>query len=405
MTARLTIYSVGIFSMIRIVLLILVAVVLGTALGSFKFGNSTQEQFYLVDSSKVPELKTTSENVGVPVIEFPEGTVYKFGTMKHGTKLSHKFPIKNVGTAPLMIEKTGSTCKCTVGNLEKGVLMPGEQQMIELEWHGKSVSASFGQSATFKTNAVQHSEIKLEIQGAVIDSFVFKPSEINLGDFTSEDGTSREFTVFCYTEGVDLGKLEWSNPDTAKFMKLSKEPTSTSEDPDHVKALKAYRVKLDVQPGIRVGLFSGNVLLHTNGGEDVDKLVLKVSGRSVSDMTIIGGRFYDSETGIMKIENVKPSEGFTTTLWLVLRGPEHDNIEVTLDQPEAKDTLKVSLGKKKTESEVKRTLIPINFEVPKDAPQVTFSGTGEGTFLKIMLRANSSKPVELPIHVRLTFAN
>ncbi len=393
--------------MIRIVLLILAAIVLGTALGSYgsKFGSSVQEQFYLVDSSSAIAMKTTTENIGVPMVEFPEGTVYKFGTMKHGTKLSHSFPIKNVGTAPLRIEKTGSTCKCTVGNLEKGVLMPGEQQMIHLEWTGISVTSSFGQSATFKTNSLQHSEIKFEIQGAVIDSFVLKPSEINLGDFTSDKGTSREFTVFCYTDGVDLDRLEWSNSDTAKFIKLSKEPTSPSDDPDHSKALKAYRVKLDVDPGIRVGLFNGNILLHTDGGENVDKLVMKVSGRSVSDMTIIGGRFFDSDTGIMKIENVKPSEGFSTTIWLALRGPEHESIEVTLDQPEAHDTLKVSLGKKKTEQAVKRTLIPINFEVPKNAPQVTYVGSGAGTFLRLTVRANSSKPVELPIHVRLTFAD
>ncbi len=385
--------------MFRVVVLIVVGVGLGTVLGNFQsiLNSRVEERFYLANSVNSPKINSTAENVGVAVVELPEGTSFKFGTMKHGTTMTHKFPIKNVGTAPLILKNTGSTCKCTVGNLNKEVLMPGESEMIELEWRGVAVNPTYAQTATFQTNCLKHSEIKLQVEGAVIDSFVIKPSEINLGDFSSDAGASREFSVFCYTEGVDLQRFEWSSPDSAKYIKLSHSEFSPSEDPDNAKALKAYRVKLDVLPGVTVGNFSGNVMLQTNN--ELDRLELRVGGRSVSDMSIIAGSLYSPESGILNLDKVSAADGFSMSVWLVLRSDDHATTEVTTEQDGANESLLVSVGERRVEKT--RTLIPIKFEVPKGAKEVYYPGTGKGTFVKVLLKANSSKPTELPIHVKL----
>ncbi|MFO0939384.1 MAG: DUF1573 domain-containing protein [Pirellulales bacterium] len=386
--------------MVRLVVLILLSIGLGTVLGNFQsiMGNRTEERFYLVETNeKTPKIKTTGENAGLAVVELPEGTSFKFGTMKHGTSMSHEFPIKNVGTAPLIVKNTGSTCKCTVGKLNKEVLMPGESEMIKLEWRGVAVNPSYAQTATFQTNCLNHAELKFQVEGAVIDSFVLKPSEIGLGDFAADTGTSREFSVFCYTEGVDLSRFEWSNPETAKYIKLEHSEFQPSEDPDNAKAIKAYKVKLNVLPGLTVGNFSGNVLLHTNN--DLDRLELRVGGRSVSDMSVIAGSSFNAESGILTLDKISAAEGHSMSVWLVLRGEEHATTEVTAEQDNASETLKVSVGEKRVEKT--RTLVPIKFEVPKGAKEAYYPGTGKGTFVKVLLKANSSKPTELPIHVKL----
>lgn len=385
--------------MVRLLVLIVISLGLGTILGNLQSmkGNGVEERFYLADSPDAPKIKSTAENVGVAAVELPEGSSFKFGTMKHGTSMSHEFPIKNVGTAPLIIKNTGSTCKCTVGNLNKEVLMPGESEMIKLEWRGVAVNSNYAQTATFQTNCLKHQELKFQVEGAVIDSFVLKPSEIGLGDFPADTGTSREFSVFCYTEGVDLSRFEWSNPDTAKYIKLEHSEFSPSEDPDNAKALKAYKVKLEVLPGITLGNFSGNVLLHTNN--ELDRLELRVGGRSVSDMSIIAGSLYNAEMGILNLDKVNAAEGMSMSLWLVLRGEEHATTEVTAEQDNASDSLTVSVGEKRVEKT--RTLVPIKFEVPKGAKEAYYPGTGKGTFVRVLLKANSSKPTELPIHVKL----
>lgn len=386
--------------MLRIVVLLVFAVALGAALGNYSsaFKKPVQEQFYLVESKEVPVVKTTAETIGVPLVEFPEGTTFKFGTMKHGTSRTHDFPIRNIGTAPLIIEKTGSTCKCTVGKLDKSVLQPGETEMIHLEWRGINVSSSFGQSATFKSNCLKYPEIKLQIEGAVIDSFVLKPSELNVGDFSSEVGVTREFSVFCFAEGVSLGGLSWSNPATEKFVKLDKTEFSPQEDQDNAAALKAFRIKLEVQPGAPVGLFGGSVMLHTDKGDDVDKLELKVSGRSVSNVSIIGGSFFDPEYNVIKFDTIKAAEGFNTKIWVVLRGEDHEKADVKLDLKPI-DSLRIELGERK--SEKNRTLVPIQLEIPKGAPEVNYPGTGKGAFYEFKLIVNSTKVVEIPLHIKL----
>lgn len=385
--------------MLRLVVLVIVGAGLGAVLGNLQPSliSQSEERFYLADSAESPKIAATPENIGVPVVEFPEGTSFKFGTMKHGTTMTHKFPIKNVGTAPLKIKTRETTCKCTVGKLDKEALMPGETEMIELEWRGVSVNSSYAQTATFMTNCAQHAEIKFQISGAVIDSFVFKPSEISFGDFSADIGASREFSVFCYAAGVNLARVEWSNLETAKFVKLSQSEFSPAEDPDNSTALKAYKVKLEVLPGLPIGNFSGNVLLRTDN--ELDRLEMKVSGRTVSEMSIIGGSSYYSDASILNLGTVSAAEGTSITLWLVLRGTEHAETVVTANQTQATETLQVSVGEKRVEKT--RTLIPIKFEVPKGAKEDYYPGTGKGTFVRVLLEAKSSKSAELPIHVKM----
>lgn len=400
--------------MARIVVILLVASGLGFALGSIESGlqAEVEERFYLASDnalnaassslggqSGAGSIGQSPNSVGLPRVEFPEGTKFKFEAMKHGTTMSHKFPLRNSGTAPLKLEKAGSTCKCTVGELDDNIIMPGETTLINLEWRGVSVTANFGQSATFKTNSVELPEFKLEIYGAVIDSFVLDPDHINLGTFAADVGTSREFSVYGYTEGVELHRLEWENTDQSKFIKLTSTPFSPSDSAGHSKALKAHKVKLEVLPGLPVGSLSGKIILQTNHGDAIDRLELAVNGTVSSEISFLGGSLFRPDLSVLTIGTVDPSSGFSTKIWLVLRGKEHEKMEVSVDQINAQESLKVSLGERKIESS--RTMIPINFDVPKGAPNAYYPGNGKGTYAEVVVRANAATTVELPIHVRL----
>lgn len=407
--------------MAKIIIILLLAGGLGVLLGKLQGGMQpeTEERFYLVADESSPSLPASPSSApskpaspsavaetsgasnpsSAAIVEFPEGTLFKFETMKHGTTMSHKFPIRNAGTAPLKLEKAGSTCKCTVGELDKNVIMPGETTMINLEWRAVSVVAKFGQSATFRTNASEMPEFKLEVQGAVIDSFVLDPDSINLGSFASDVGTSREFSIYCYAEGVDLERLEWSNPDKSQYFKISQTPFSPAESEGHTKALKAYKVKVDVLPGLPVGSIGGSVQLFTNQGEEVDRLQVTVNGTAVSELSLIGGSAFKPDSNILTIGNLTSKDEFSTKLWLVLRGQGHESIEVAIDQKVAKESLKVSLGDRKVEAN--RTLIPINFDVPKGAPEAYYPGIGKGTFAEVVVKTTSGRAVELPIFVKL----
>ena len=182
--------------MIRIVVILIVAALLGTILGNVQARRSvrgwnelfmSERQAGLLDGSHprapLPE--------GAPRLELPDGDSYQFGQMQHGSSMSHDFVVRNIGEGPLMITQTGSTCKCTVGDLTNNRLLPGEQTTITLTWRAQTVTPLFAQSATFKTNDPRQPELRLQIEGSVIDSFVFEPAQLDLGDFLSNEGITR----------------------------------------------------------------------------------------------------------------------------------------------------------------------------------------------------------------------
>jgi hypothetical protein len=162
-------------------------------------------------------------------------------------------------------------------------------------------------------------------------------------------------------------------------------------------------VNVEVLAGMPVGPTSGKVLLNTNKPE-IDKLELKVNGTSVSEISIIGGSAFRIDQNVLTIPPLAPGEEFSTKLWLVLRGKDHQSMKVDIDQKGAKDSLKVTLGEPNTK-DPNRTVIPVNFDVPKGAPDVYYPGTGKGTFVEVVLRATSDRTIQLPVFVKLVIDN
>ena len=87
------------------VICVLAAILLGGAFGGFRSWSEFEfsgERFQPFDPAAdaregdpMPEL--------TPAVAVLNGEHYRFGTMQRGTKLSHRFLIKNVGDAPLKV--------------------------------------------------------------------------------------------------------------------------------------------------------------------------------------------------------------------------------------------------------------------------------------------------------------
>ena len=81
-------------------------------------------------------------------------TEYDFGVMKQGSKGRHVFVIRNEGKAPLEMValKKDMTCQCTVGELGKEGLRPGESTDVTLSWTIKSPNPNYQHHAIVRTN-------------------------------------------------------------------------------------------------------------------------------------------------------------------------------------------------------------------------------------------------------------
>ena len=61
-------------------------------------------------------------------------TLYDFGTIKEGEKVTHDFRFKNTGSSPLLIIKAVPSCGCTVPSIPKKPIPPGGEGVITVEF-------------------------------------------------------------------------------------------------------------------------------------------------------------------------------------------------------------------------------------------------------------------------------
>ena len=79
-----------------------------------------------------PEEIATSADA--PAMTFTE-TTHDFGTIKEGEVVNHTFSFKNTGNSPLVIESASSTCGCTVPEVPKAPVAPGEEGKISVQFN------------------------------------------------------------------------------------------------------------------------------------------------------------------------------------------------------------------------------------------------------------------------------
>ena len=337
--------------------------------------------------------------VGTPRVEVPGGTSFAFGNMKLGESMSHEFPFRNAGDGPLSLTMGNSTCKCTIGDLEKSILEPGEQTMIKLTWTPKAPSLDFSQSATIITSDPLRSEVQLSILGKVGQSIVFIPPALSLGDFSSTETSTHKLKVFSHMEGVTVDSLTWSDPEGIKHVSISKTEIDPATDPENSKAFKAYDVTVTIKPGMRLGPMNARILATTNMGDKLDPIELLVSGRISGDTELIGGPSFDAAKATLTIGTVSRKEETVVRLQLSLQGAEKAGAVPKVVSVVPAGSLEVEIGDPRETAS--RRLFPIVFKVPKGAPIATFPGSSPKNFGKVIIKP-SENSAEVPIYIKLS---
>jgi len=98
-------------------------------------------------------------------IEFGE-TNHKFGTIKTGDKVQHKFKFKNTGNAPLVIKNVDVSCGCTFPSYPFLPIKPGEEGEIDVTFDSKNKVGRQKPTITVVTNGRPRT-LKLHLEGFV----------------------------------------------------------------------------------------------------------------------------------------------------------------------------------------------------------------------------------------------
>lgn len=391
----------------RIILPVILGLTLGLGIGwvqSKALNQDFEERFSLSRSTdaeakgEITQEEIIKKAVGTPKVEVPGGTSFTFGNMKLGESMSHEFPFRNAGDGPLVLTMGSSTCKCTIGDLEKSILEPGEQTMIKLTWTPKAPSLDFSQSATIKTNDPLKDEVQLNIVGKVGQSIVFSPTSLSLGDFSSTETSTHKFRVFSHLQGVDVDTLSWSDTEASKYVSFTKTEIDPATDADNANAFKGYEVTVMIKPGMRIGPMNSRILATTSMQDKLDPIELSVTGRITGDTELIGGPSFDGPKATLTIGTVSRKEGAEVRLQLSLQGADRATAVPKVVSIVPAGSLEVEIGESRN-SEARR-LFPIVFRIPKGAPIAAYPGSNPKNFGKVVIKP-SENSAEVPIYLKL----
>ena len=94
-------------------------------------------------------------------------SLYNFGTVTEGEKVTYNFRFKNTGKKPLIITNTTASCGCTVPEKPEKPVFPGETAFIKVVFNSKGKAGINHKTITVTSNA--HPEFpQLLLNGEVV---------------------------------------------------------------------------------------------------------------------------------------------------------------------------------------------------------------------------------------------
>lgn len=97
---------------------------------------------------------------------FPE-TVFDFGRIKQGEKVSKIFTVSNSGTKILLIRAVKNTCGCIKSSANKMEINPGESVSIKVDYDSFAKEGKETKTVFIYLSDPSMSEVKIEVRGEV----------------------------------------------------------------------------------------------------------------------------------------------------------------------------------------------------------------------------------------------
>ncbi len=338
----------------------------------------------------------------IPRVEVVGGVEFDFGNMRAGTERSHSFRFKNSGSAPLQLTVVGSSCKCTIGSLEKSLLGPGEETRVTLTWKAEGVIGDFAQTATIGTNDPRQQEIQLTIRGRLGRTYVAEPAELNFGEFSTREAFEKTFQLYSYEDTPLELMAYWADLDqpliqvTHTVRRLAPQEVTRYADARYV-----ADCVVRVQPGLPAGPLTGQI--HLEIGSDKTPMSVLCSGTCVSDLRIIAGSLYFPKLNTLALGRVPSREGGRANFFIAARKTSEAPIELKLKSifpEEDKERLRVEIGPPADKASQK--LFPVSIVIPPGTAPFIRSGATEGDVVTLTFQTDTENPLEIQIKVRVT---
>ena len=394
---------------------------------SFEAGVGDNIREIVMSSAAKAEGKSLPPEEGVKVV-VTNGETLDFGSIGRGASGEHQFLFKNEGTKTLKIESGGTSCSaCTVSDLPKKTIEPGETLPITVRYKPSTPDPEFRKEAYILTNDPKRPTVVLVVMGRVVEPVRLDPPTLTLGNITSTSELLLEAKLISNL-GSDFAVtgFELTNKELSKQFEVSLEPVDANDakaatgaegaegaagakPPDGTSgtsgaqassAKKTYLIRVKVKPGLPLGSLLQSVRILTTDMANA-AMELPIRGQVVSDVSILSGRNFDSQTNTLTLGIVPQAKGAKATLPLLIKGPLRDTIEVSIERTDPEKTIVATLGTPKSINEGAVRMVPLTIEIPAGAAPVNrMGGTNRTDYGQVVVATTHPDAPKLQVLVR-----
>jgi hypothetical protein len=357
---------------------------------------------YAVLASKRADDARRVEPGKLPKAEVVGSAEYNFGSMDRDATQQHTFQLKNVGQAPLVVEKGPTTCKCTVGALPKGVLEPGETVDISVEWTGKTTLAQvdFVQAVQIKTNDPDQPFVEFIIRGYVTDSVRVLPSELAVGTISADDTVHTTFRLFAFrSEHLEILESSWENQETAECFELTWEPIPEAEVKEEKGATVGLLGKVAIKPGLPLGPINQTITLKVRADEDND-VRIPIGGRKLSDIRLASSPRFDANRNVVSLGVVPRDKTARAVLQMYVTGPYRHETHFSVVEVDPASHLSVTVSEPKELNQGKSLQYTVTIEAAGSAGPVNRLGSEKAPRGRVVLETTHPQTKRVPIDIR-----
>ncbi len=315
---------------------------------------------------------------------------FDFGTMDPNSSGQHEFSIQNTGDGPLVLKVGPTSCKCTVGGLNKNEISPGESATVTLQW-ATGTAPLYSHYATIRTNDPARKSIDFVVHGKVLMEIGAEHPEIVLDTIDAGEQVVANthlysqiwdsFTVLALKSG--LPGIEWKV--------LPAAPTDVPE----LHASSVQRLQLTIPADVTSQNFSDTLRLTIQSLDRVtppQTLDVPLHGRIRGQIAFFGKDIVDDA---IDFGTVPFGQGRKSKVLVKIRDrePNLGEIQVEADPP----FLKAQLVPRQGES--RKGLYDLLVELPPETLPCQFIATPQGE-----LRISTTHPRLPKLKINVRFA-
>jgi Protein of unknown function (DUF1573) len=413
----------------KLLLIVLLAVAIGVTSGwavnhnrygkrTARFGPFTMDREITPDN--VIAHITKDIPVGKAKVELDGETTFNFGMMSPNAKGEHVFKIRNVGTDNLTLRLGATTCACTLGELDKASLAPGEETDIKLSWTVKPGEAEFQQTAQVITNDPKRVVITLGITGQVVSEVSLVPDTWTFDRVTTGEDFQFSGTIYNFmANDIKHTTSRFSAPTINDLAEITVEEYEPTEEKDGIRhtARQAFTVTMKIKAGLRQGAVSQNLVfgfkkLDDQGNEITDDpnvpngeyfLSAPVQGSVIGHLSMITNSKLtgDAEEGYeYDFGKVSKDGEFTGKAFVVLRGEERENTKLSIGEVVPNKYVKATLGEPSGRGSM--TLYPLEIELIPGTEPIERLGKNKDDYGAIWIESDNPKVTRMRVILKFS---